>query len=102
MIGRIVAALVVGLLVGCGSTERTAAPVPGGQDAAAVPPAEMRMILEGLRSPRAGTQYGALQTLGRFPSAVQTHREHVERLQREGKTQQVRQKAGELLAALER
>jgi hypothetical protein len=61
----------------------------------------MRMILEGMKSDDPGKQYAALETLSRFPSVVQTRREHVARLQKEGRTQRVRQKAAELLAALE-
>jgi hypothetical protein len=62
----------------------------------------MRLILEGMRSDQPDRQYAALKTLRRFPSVVETRREHVERLQKEGRTQQVRQKAAELLAALEK
>ena len=48
---RMLAALILALLLGCGSSEPTEAPLPEGPDAAMVPPAEMRGILEGLRSP---------------------------------------------------
>ena len=66
-----------------------------------MPPAEMRRILEGLRSDRPGMQYAALNTLGRFPTVARTNREHVERLRKESKDQRVRRKATELLGSLE-
>jgi len=93
--------LVLASLLGCRSDEQAAAPVPNASDAPAVPPGEMRMLLEGLSSDHPGVQYAALENLSRFPSVVQTYREHVERLEKEGKDQRVRQKAAELLASLE-
>ena len=101
MTSRFIAAMVLAMSVGCGSPEPPVAPVSEGEDAATVPPAEMRTILQGLQSNRARTQYAALSTLGRFDSLVRTYREHVERLQKEGKDERVRKKAAELLAALE-
>jgi len=101
MVRRILASLVLAFFVGCGSSEPSAVPAPDGRDAPAVPPAEMRMMLDGLRSDDARMQYAALENLGRFPPVVQTYREHVERLQKEGKDERVRQKAAELLASLE-
>jgi len=101
MISRILAAFVLAVAIGCGSEEPPVPPVPEGQDAAAVPPAEMRRILEGLSSNHPRMQYAALKTLSEFPSVVQTYREHVERLQKEGKNEQVRRKAADLLASLE-
>lgn len=95
---RMLAALILALLIGCGSSEPTVAPLPEGPDAAAVPPAEMRGILEGLRSDDANMQYAALQTLSRFPSVVQRNTEHVRRLEKDGKSHRVREKAAELLA----
>ena len=102
MPGRILALLVPALLVGCGSSEPSVAPVPERRDAAAVPPAEMRTILEGLKSEHPRMQSAALETLSRFPSVAQTYREHVERLQRESQDQRVREKAAELLASPEK
>ena len=95
---RVLAALILALLIGCGSSEPSEGPPPKRPDAAVVPPAEMRGILEGLRSDDPNMQYAALQTLSRFPSVVQRNTEHVRRLQKEGKSQRVRQKAAELLA----
>jgi len=89
----------VTLLVGCGSPEPPPPPVAGG-DAAGVPPAEMRTILEGLRSNQARTQYAALETLDRFPTVVAAHRDQIEQLKTAGKDDRVRKKAAELLASL--
>ena len=101
MVGKAFAVLLVVLLVGCGASDETSvAPVTEKSDVTDVPPAEMRTILEGLRSDNPRMQYAALQTLSRFPSVVQAHREHVERLQQASKDQRVRQKAAELLASL--
>jgi hypothetical protein len=75
---------------------------PQGKDALAVPPAQMRTILEGLRSDHPRMQYGALMTLDRFPAVVRTHRAHVEQLQKEGGDQRVREKAAELLTSCKR
>jgi len=95
------ALLVLAFLFGCGSDEQAAAPVPNESDAPAVPPTEMRMMVEGLRSDHPRVQYAALENLSRFPSVVQTYREHVEGLEKESTDQRVRQKAAELLASLE-
>jgi len=95
------ALLVLASLFGCGSDEGPVVPVAIANDAPAVPPAEMRMMLEGLRSDHPRVQYAALENLSRFPSVVQAYREHVGRLKKEGKDQRVRQKAAELLASLE-
>lgn len=100
MVRRILTSLVLASIVGCGSSEPAAVPLSQGGDAPAVPPAEMRMMLEGLRSDHPRMQYAALENLSRFPSVVQTYREHVERLQTQSNNQQVRQKAAELLASL--
>ena len=101
MVRNIFVLLVLASLFGCGSDEPPVAPVSNASDAPAVPPAEMRMMLEGLRSDHPRVQYAALENLSRFPSVVQTYREHVERLKKESKDQRVRQKAAELLASLE-
>ncbi len=101
MVRRILTSLVLSIFVGCGASEPPAATVPEGRETPAVPPAEIRMMLEGLRSEHPRMQYAALENLGRFPSVVKTYREHVERLQKEGNHQQVRQKAAELLDSLE-
>ena len=101
MARRLLTTLVLASLVGCGSNEPPVTPFREGPGAVAVPPAQMRMILDGMTSDHPGKQYAALETLSRFPSVVETRREHVERLQKEGQSQPVRQKAAELLAALE-
>lgn len=101
MVSRILAVLISALVLGCGSSETPVAPAPEKEEAPAVPAAEMRTILEGLKSDDPGTQYAALEALGRFPTVVQTYREHVERLQEASTDQRVRQKATELLASLD-
>ena len=101
MAPRMLAVLISALVLGCGPSEPPKAPDPEQQEGPAVPPAEMRMILEGLRSDRPGVQYAALDALERFPTVVQTYREHVERLGNESKDKRVRQKAMELLASLD-
>lgn len=101
MVRKIFLLLVLASFLGCGPDEQPVAPLPNASEAPAVPPAEMRMLLEGLSSDHPRVQYAALENLSRFPSVVQTYREHVERLEKEGKDQRVRQKAAELLASLE-
>jgi hypothetical protein len=101
MVPRIFTLLLSALLLGCGSSETPEPPTPEQQQAPTVPQAEMRMILEGLKSDNPRVQYAALETLGRFPMVVQTYHEHVERLQSNSKDKRVRQKATELLASLE-
>ncbi|MFV1964761.1 MAG: hypothetical protein ACC628_05020 [Pirellulaceae bacterium] len=99
---RIFASLALALLLGCGTSELSKVPVPEKSDALAVSPSEMRMILEGLRSNDPRRQHAALETLSRFPSVVQSYREHVKRLEMEGQDQRLRQKAAELLDSLEK
>ena len=99
MVIRLLAVVLVAFLAGCGSEEPPPTPVPAGQDAAALPPAEMRAIMEGLKSENPRVQHAALETLSRFPAVVQTQREHVERLQSQSRDKRVREKAAELLAA---
>lgn len=94
------AALLLAVLAGCGSHEPPAPPPAASGDAASVPPAEMRMVLEGLRSNQARTQYAALETLGRFPTVMAAHRDQIERLKTAGKDDRVRKKAAELLASI--
>jgi hypothetical protein len=94
------AAVLLALLLGCGSPQPPVAPPAAGPDTASVPPGEMRAILEGLQSSRPSTQYAALETLGRFPAVARTYRQHIERLGRESKDERVRRKAAELLASL--
>jgi hypothetical protein len=101
MVGKRLVPLVLALVVGCGPAEPHVTPVPEARTAPAVSPAETRMMLESLRSDDPRVQYAALETLSRLPSVAQAHREHVERLQREGGNERVRQKAAELLASLE-
>jgi hypothetical protein len=101
MVRSILAVLISVLVLGCGPSETPEPPVPENRETIAVPPAEMRRILEGLRSHRPRMQYAALNTLERFPTVAQTYREHVERLQQESKDQRVRRKARKLLASLE-
>ena len=101
MVPRMCTLLALALLLGCGSSETPEPPTPEQQQAPAVPQAEMRMILEGLKSDNPRVQYAALETLGRFPTVVQTYHEHVKRLQSNSKDKRVRQKATELLASIE-
>lgn len=101
MVPRILAVLLSALVLGCGSGGTPETPVSETQEAPAVPPAEMRRILEGLRSDQPGVQSAALEALGRFPTVAQAYRAHVERLQNEAGDARVRQKAAELLASLE-
>ena len=98
---RMLALLISALLLGCGPGEPPPPPAPQEREMSALPTAEMRMILEGLKSDHPGMQYAALNTLGQFPTVVQTYREHVQRLQKQSKDKRVRQKATELLASLE-
>jgi len=101
MVRRILALGILAFAIGCGANEPIAAPEPQGPEAPAVPPAELRTMLEGLQSDHPRMQYVALENLSRFPSVVQTYREHVERLRTEGKDERVREKAAELLASRE-
>ncbi|HID77697.1 MAG TPA: hypothetical protein EYP56_17090 [Planctomycetaceae bacterium] len=101
MVRRLAALLLAAALAGCGG-ETTEAPLPAaGRDVGAVPPEQMRQILEGLRSKRPRLQYAALETLSRFPPVAQAYRSHVERLEKESPSQQVRRRAAELLRSLE-
>ncbi len=100
MTGRLVALLIAAFLAGCGPSGPPAPPAPQGRDAAALSPAEMRTILEGLQSDRPGVQYASLEALSRFPSVAQANRKDIERLEREGKDERVRRKAAELLASM--
>jgi hypothetical protein len=88
-------------LVGCGSEDPPVRTELGRPDPAGLPPAQIRMMLDGLNSPNPRTQYGALDRLGNFPAVVEAYREHVERLEKEGADQKVREKAAELLSTLD-
>lgn len=101
MSSRWTALLLLALLPGCGPGETPKTPVSEKQEAPALPPAQMRTVLEGLKSEQPGVQYAALETLGRFPTVAQSYREQVERLQQNSQDPRVRQKAAELLASLE-
>lgn len=101
-ISGIVAPLVLATLLGCGSSEPPETTVLMSRETPDVPPAEMRMILEGLSSNRPHMQYAALEMLSRFPTVAQAYREHLQRLQEETRDQRVRQKAAEVLASLDR
>ncbi|NUQ65874.1 MAG: hypothetical protein HUU20_25715 [Pirellulales bacterium] len=96
---RVLPLLVLVFLAGCGSGE-TAPAVPEKTEISAVAPAEMRRMLEGLRSENPRLQYAALETLGRFPAAARPHRQQVERLQSTAKDPRVREKAAQLLVLL--
>jgi hypothetical protein len=99
MVRRFLVLIVLVWATGCGSQQPPVASDPQGRDALNVPPAQMRTILEGLRSDQPRVQYAALLTLDQFPKVVQAHRAHLERLQRAGGDQRVRQKAAELLTS---
>ena len=94
-------ALTLALLVGCGSEEPAAAPPPPAKDMVSMSPEVMRMVLAGLKSNDPRVRCASLDKLSCFPEVARTYREHVERLQTEGKDERVRKKAAELIAALE-
>lgn len=98
---RILAAIVLAMLVGCGSEKPPAAPPGAGVEAADLPPAQVHKVLEGLHSDNPRTQYAALDMLSKLPTVAQTYREHVQRLQKESKDDRVRKKAAALLSSLE-
>ena len=97
---RIAATLVLALALGCSSEDPPATPVPDA-DPVSVAPGQLRAMLDGLNSDNPRTQYGALLRLSEYPTVIATYREQIERLQTDGANDKVRQKAAELLAALE-
>lgn len=93
-------AVVPALWIGCGSEEPAPAPPVSASDATSLPPELIRTALDGLKSNNPRVQYASLDRLASYPEVVRTYREHVERLQREGRDEKIRQKAAELLAAV--
>jgi len=98
-IGGLALLLAAALLLGCGGEQEPAAAVPEAEPMA-VAPGQMRQMLEGLKSPNARTQYGALMRLSEYPTVLATYRDEIERVATSGADNRVRQKAAEVLASL--
>lgn len=93
--------LALSMAMGCWRDESAPTPSPTSSvDATAIPPGQIRMILEGLHSPQSERQYGALRALEGLPAVAQSQLPAITRLQAEGSSVKVRQKAAEILVML--